>query len=249
MLVRGPLPDRPMLPPEFSPLLISDLAPDDQPREKLLDRGPRALSDAELIAILLRSGRRGVSVLDLARNLLRNADHDLHRLARMQLQDLARTKGIGPAKAAQVLAAFELGRRRAGTGPSRQTVLDNSEACFRFLQPLLADLDHEEFHVLCLNRANQLLGSHLISTGGTTGTVADAKKIFRAALQHGSVTSLVLAHNHPSGQAHPSTADIRLTTKLTRAARSLDLHVLDHVIVAGPRYYSFADHQILDGSK
>ena len=238
-----------MLSSESSPLLLCDLSPDEQPREKLLSRGARALSDAELIALLLRSGRRGVSVLDLARTLLRNADHDLHRLARMHVQDFARVKGIGPAKAAQLLAAFELGRRRAGTEPSRQTVLDNSEACFRFLRPLLADLDHEEFHLLCLNRANQLLGAHLISSGGTTGTVADAKKIFRTALQHGSVTSLVLAHNHPSGQAHPSTADIRLTAKLTRAARNLDLHVLDHVIVAGERYYSFADHQILDGSK
>ena len=238
-----------MLLPKSSPLLLCDLAPDEQPREKLLTRGPRALSDAELIALLLRSGRRGVSVLDLARQLLRDADHDLHRLAKMQRQDFARTKGIGPAKACQLLAAFELGRRRAGAGPVRQTVLDNSEACFHYLRPLLADLDHEEFHLLCLNRANHLLGSHLISSGGTTGTVADAKKIFRTALQHGSVTSLVLAHNHPSGQAHPSTADIRLTAKLTRAARNLDLHVLDHVIVAGPRYYSFADHQLLDGSE
>ncbi len=229
--------------------MISDLAPDDQPREKMLARGPRALSDTELLAILLRSGRPGVSALDLARSLLRRANHDLHDLARMELQDLVRTKGIGAAKATQLVAAFELGRRRAGKMPRQRTTLDNSEACFHHLHPLLGDLSHEEFHILCLNRANQLLGTHLVSNGGTTGTVADAKKIFRTALQHGSVTSLVLAHNHPSGQAHPSTADVRLTSKLCRAARSLDLHILDHIIVANHRYYSFADNQLLSEEK
>ncbi len=234
---------------DFPALLIADLAPDEQPREKLMARGPRALADSELLAILLRSGRRGVSALDLARSLLRSANNDLHELARMQLQDLTRTRGVGQVKGLQLLAAFELGRRRPGAPHRSRLVLDNSEACFRYLQPLLADLHHEEFHVLCLNRANQLLGAHPISHGGTTGTVADAKKIFRTALQHGSVTSLVLAHNHPSGQAHPSTADIRLTSKLSQAARTLDLHVLDHIIVAGHRYYSFADQQLLDGAK
>ncbi|MGB3801649.1 MAG: DNA repair protein RadC [Lewinella sp.] len=246
---RSPLLDRSMLSTTSAALLISDLAPDDQPREKLLARGPRSLSDAELLAILLRSGRRGVSALDLARSLLRRANHDLHDLARMEMQDLVRTKGIGEAKATQLLAAFELGRRRAGISPRQRVTLDNSEACFRHLAPLLGDLLHEEFHLLCLNRANHLLGAHLISNGGTTGTVADAKKIFRTALQHGSVTSLVLAHNHPSGQNHPSAADIRLTTKLCRAARSLDLHILDHIIVAGHRYYSFADNQLLGQEK
>lgn len=230
-------------------LLIRDLAADDQPREKLTSLGPRALSDAELLAILLRSGRRGVSALDLARALLRDAGHDLHELARKQLQDLVRTKGVGPVKAVQLLAAFELGRRRAGALPRARPTLDNSEACYRYLQPLLQDLEHEEFHLLCLNRANELLGAHCVSQGGTTGTVADAKRIFRRALQHGSVTSLVLAHNHPSGQAHPSAADVRLTRKLCTAARHLDLHVLDHIIVAGHRYYSFADHDLLQEAK
>ena len=230
-------------------LLICDLAADDQPREKLTRHGPRALSDAELLAILLRSGRRGVSALDLARGLLRDAGHDLHELARRELQDLVRTKGIGPVKAVQLLAAFELGRRRAGAPPRARSTLDNSEACYRYLQPLLQDLEHEEFYLLCLNRANEVLGVHCISQGGTTGTVADAKRIFRTALQHGSVTSLVLAHNHPSGQAHPSAADLRLTRKLCAAARHLDLHVLDHIIVAGHRYYSFADHDLLQDAK
>ncbi len=230
-------------------LRMGDLAPADQPREKLLRHGPRSLTDAELLAILIRSGTRGCSVLELSHRVLRSVDHDLHALARLQVQDLVRIGGVGRVKAMQLIAALELGRRREATLPHRKPQLDNSESCFRHLRPLLGDLNHEEFYLLCLNRANQLLGTHLISRGGTTGTVADAKHIFRAALQHGSATSLVLAHNHPSGQVQPSAADVRLTTKLCRAARSLDLHVLDHLIVAGHRYYSFADHALLEGNK
>lgn len=206
----------------------------------------RALSDAELLAILIRNGAVGASALDLARRILHTTGHDLHELARREVQDLSRIRGIGRVKAMQLVAALELGRRREASSPRRRPLLTDSESCFRYLRPRLADLHHEEFHLLCLNRANELLGAHLVSRGGTTGTVADAKHIFRTALQHGSVTSLVLAHNHPSGQPHPSTADLRLTAKLSRAARQLDLHVLDHLIVAGAHYYSFADHQQLE---
>jgi DNA repair protein RadC len=226
---------------------MADLASDEQPREKLQQRGARSLSDAELIAVLLRTGTRGLSAVDLARHVLRAVDNDLHELARRELQDLTLTHGMGRVKAMQLVAAMELGRRREGALHRHRPALSNSESCFRYLRPLLGDLPHEEFHLLCLNRANELLGAHVISRGGTTGTVADAKRIFRTALQHGSVTSLVLAHNHPSGQVHPSSADIRLTKKLTEAARSIDLHILDHLIVAGHRYYSFADHQLLGG--
>ncbi|WP_232826471.1 RadC family protein [Lewinella sp. IMCC34183] len=236
-----------MTPTPDTCLRIRDLAAEEQPREKLRRRGPRSLTDAELLAILLRNGVRGASALDLARRLLLACDHDLHELSRRQLQDLTRTPGVGPVKAMQVVAALELGRRREASPHRDLPLLCDSGSCYRYLRPLLADLHHEEFHLLCLNRANRLLGAHVISRGGTTGTVADARTIFRTALQHGSVTSLVLAHNHPSGQAHPSAADVRLTAKLGRAARDLDLHLLDHVIVAGPRYYSFADHQLLDG--
>ena len=232
-----------------TPLRIRDLSTAEQPRERLLRLGPRALTDAELIAILLRSGTRGLSAVDVGRRLLLSADHDLQELGRRQVQDLTRLPGVGPVKALQLVAAFELGRRREAPPRCEKPLLSDSGSCFRYLRPLLSDLHHEEFHLLCLNRANRLLGSHLISRGGTTGTVADAKTIFRTALQHGSVTSVVLPHNHPSGQAHPSAADVRLTAKLGRAARNLDLHLLDHVIVAGHRYYSFADHQLLDGEK
>ena len=226
-------------------LRICDLAPDEQPREKLLRHGPRALSDAEILAILLRNGTVGTSALDLARRVLRATEYDLHALARLEVQDLSRTKGIGTVKAMQLVAALELGRRRQAAAYRQRPVLSNSEQCFQYLRPLIGDLHHEEFHLLCLNRAGEVLGAHLISRGGTTGTVADAKHIFRTALQHGSVTSLVLAHNHPSGQLQPSSADLRLTAKLSSAARTIELHVLDHLIVAGQHYYSFADHQQL----
>ncbi|NJB86262.1 DNA repair protein RadC [Lewinella marina] len=236
-------------PPTPAPLQMRDLAADEQPREKLLRYGPRNLTDAELLAILLRSGMRGVSAVDLARRLLLQAGHDLHELAGRQVQDLIRTAGVGPVKALQLVAAFELGRRREAAPRRGKPVLADSASCFRFLRPRLSDLHHEEFHLLCLNRANRLLGAHTVSRGGTTGTVADARTIFRTALQHGSVTSVVLAHNHPSGQVQPSAADLRLTTKLGRAARHLDLHLLDHLIVAGHRYYSFADHQMLEAAE
>ncbi|MEM6769859.1 MAG: DNA repair protein RadC, partial [Bacteroidota bacterium] len=222
-------------------LRIKDLGADDQPREKLRRLGPRALADAEIIAILLGSGVPGQSVLEVARRLLLSVEHDLNQLADWNIADFRRFKGIGEVRAIRLMAALELGRRRESAAIRERPVLSNSEQCVRYLRPLLADLPHEEFHLLCLNRANALLGAHLISKGGVTATVADAKLIFRAALSHASVTSLVLAHNHPSGQAFPSEADIQLTHKLTRAAKSLDLYVLDHVIIAGRRFYSFAD--------
>ncbi len=222
-------------------LRIRDLGPGDQPREKLLAHGPRALSDAEIVAILLGSGIRGASALEVARRLLLSVDHNLHDLARQEVVDLRRFQGIGKVRATRLVAALELGRRREAALVREKPELGNSEQCYSYLRPLLADLPHEEFYLLALNRANRLLGAHLISRGGVTGTVADAKTIFRAALTHGSATSLVLAHNHPSGQAFPSRADIQLTRKLSEGARNLDLHVLDHLIIAGERYYSFAD--------
>lgn len=226
-------------------LRIKDLGATDQPREKLRHQGARALADAEILAILLGSGVRGQSVLEVARRLLLSVDHDLDQLANWSIADFRRLKGIGEVRAIRLMAALELGRRRESAALRERAVLGNSEQCARYLRPLLADLPHEEFHLLCLNRANHLLGAHLISKGGVTATVADAKLIFRAALSHATATSLVLAHNHPSKQAFPSEADIRLTHKLSRAAKSLDLCVLDHIIIAGRNYYSFADEGTL----
>ena len=232
------------LPPPPS-LRICDLGPNDRPREKLLRHGPGALSDAEVVALLLNTGGRGVSAVELARRLLATVGNDLHGLARLEVGDLCRVAGIGRAKATRVVAALELGRRRSASFAAHRPVLAESAATFRYLNRQLGDLIYEEFHVLCLNRANELVGSCRISDGGVTSTVADAKRIFRAALAFGTTTSLVLAHNHPSGQAHPSLADIRLTRKICAGARQLDLYVLDHIILAGGTYYSFADEGIL----
>jgi DNA repair protein RadC len=232
--------------PELS-FRIQDLAPGDQPRERLQRFGARHLSDSELLAVLLGSGIPGMSVLEVSRQLLSVAGRDLHQLARYSLNDFQRQPGIGKVGAMRLIAAFELARRRDAGEIRKKAKVTNSEDAYNFLRPLLADLNHEEFHVLCLNRANKVLGAHLISRGGTTGPVADAKTIFRTALGHGSITSLVLAHNHPSGQAFPSEADVRLTRKLCMAAQSLDLHILDHIIVAGSEYYSFADNDGLPG--
>ncbi|WP_020566926.1 RadC family protein [Neolewinella persica] len=226
-------------------LRIKDLGVGDQPREKLMALGARALSDAEIVAILLGSGIPGASALEVARRLLLSVNHNLHDLARCEVTDLRRFAGIGRVRAIRLVAALELGRRREAAAVKEKPYLGNSEQSFAYLRPLIGDLPHEEFHLLCLNRANRLLGHHLISRGGVTGTVADAKTIFRAALGHGSATSLVLAHNHPSGQPFPSLADIQLTRKLAEGARSLDLYVLDHIIVANREYYSFADNGAL----
>ena len=227
--------------PQDSGLRIQDMGEDDKPRERMRLHGPRVLSDAELLAVIIGAGKRGVSALDLARRLLRDVKHDLHDLARRDLHDLIRHPGMGEVKALRLIAALELGRRRENAFTTEKPLLARPEQCFRFLRPRLGDLEHEEFYVLCLNRAHRLLGIHLISSGGVTSTVADAKSIFRTALQHASVTSVVLAHNHPSGQTYPSDADILLTEKLCAAAKHLDLTVLDHLIIAGRKYYSFAD--------
>lgn len=221
--------------------LIRDLAIDEQPREKLLHRGPRSLSDADLIAILLRTGVRGRSAIDLARRILSSVDYNLHRMARLEVGDLTRIEGVGTVKAMQIVAALELGRRREAAPEDEHLNFSSSADCYRYLRPLIADLDHEELHLLCLNQASRLLGAHLVSRGGTTATVADAKPLFRTALRHGSVTSIVIAHNHPSGRHEPSEADIVLTDKLRRAATSLDIRLADHLIVTANGYYSFAE--------
>lgn len=219
----------------------------DRPRERMQILGPRALSDAELLAVIVGSGKRGLSALDLARQILRAVGNDLNELARGDLQDFTQHQGMGKVKALRLMASLELGRRRNYTVEAVKPQLGNSETIFNYLWKSLGDLQHEELHLLCLNRGHRLLGAHRVSQGGVTGTVADAKIIFRKVLSHASATSIVLAHNHPSGQAFPSRADILMTQKMVAAARHLDLQVLDHLIIAGRQYYSFADNGILSG--
>ncbi|OAV45741.1 hypothetical protein A3850_000660 [Lewinella sp. 4G2] len=219
---------------------MQDMGLDERPRERMRRHGARSLSDAELLAVILGNGKRGVSALALSRQILRGANHNLHELARGDVATFCAYAGVGEVKALRLMASLELGRRREAALALVKPNFDNGADCARYLRTHLGDLDHEEFHILCLNRANRLLGHHRVSEGGVTGTVADAKRIFRLTLQHPSVTSLILAHNHPSGQAFPSQADRALTHKLAAAARHLDLVVLDHVIIAGRRHYSFA---------
>ncbi len=213
---------------------------DDRPREKLQLKGRAALSDAELIAILLGSGSKSESAVDLAKRLLQSVDNNINALGRLTIQDLQKFKGIGPAKAISIITALELGKRRRMAGALELKKISSSQSAFDLLQPLLGDLGHEEFWVVFLNNSNKVLSHQCISKGGLTGTVADVRMIFTQALAFKS-TALILAHNHPSGKNKPSTADIALTRKVKEAGQVMDIQVLDHIIIAHQSYYSFAD--------
>lgn len=215
-------------------------AEDDRPREKLVGKGPSALSDAELLAILINSGTRTRSALDLARDILALAQGNLHELGRLGLKQLQSVKGIGEARAITLAAALELGRRRQLGEALERPTLKTSADVAEVVVPLLRDLDREVFIVLYLNQANRLLRHEIASTGGLTGTVADVRIILKNALLN-SANNLVLAHNHPSGNLQPSGADRNMTDQLKAAASFMDIRVLDHLIVAGNRYLSFAD--------
>lgn len=223
---------------------ISAWAEDDRPREKMMLRGPGALSDAELLAILLGSGSRDESAVDLARRILNHSENNLNTLGRETLHSLMDFKGVGEAKAVTLKAALEIGKRRAASDVSQQLTITGSGDAFKNLHPKIGDLNHEEFWVLLLNRANRVITTQQISKGGTAGTVADPKIIFQLALMK-SASSIILAHNHPSGNAKPSQVDINLTKKLVEAGKQLDIAVLDHLIVCDAGYYSFADEGMI----
>lgn len=223
---------------------IREWAQDDRPREKLLLKGAAALSNAELIAVLIRSGSSRENAVDLAKRILADAGDDLATLARLGVADLEKFKGMGAAKAITILAALELGRRRRdAVTPSRPLIATSAHA-YDVLRPTMADLPHEEFWLLLLDRGNRLLNQCRVSMGGLHGTVADPKVIFKRALDD-RASSVVLCHNHPSGQLRPSEEDIRLTRKLTEGGRLLDIAVQDHLIVTATGYYSFADNGML----
>lgn len=224
-----------------SKLSIPDWAKADRPRERMLANGPKAMSDAELVAILIRSGTPTESALDLARLILNKAGNDLHKLAVLGVADLMRIKGVGEAKALSIVAALELGQRRRDSGPPERPLVASSQQAFELLRPLVADLPHEEFWLLLLDRGNRLLGRCKVSQGGMHGTVADPKLIFREALEK-RASGVILCHNHPSGQLRPSAEDINLTRKLVEGGRFLEIAVQDHLIVATTGYYSFADN-------
>lgn len=223
---------------------IKNWSEQDQPREKMLHRGPSALSDAELIAILLRNGSAELNALDLARQILSAANHDLHQITRQGVKGLASHKGIGAVKALTLLAAIELGRRCRHAEARQQKRISSSKDAFELFAPLLAHLPHEEFWALLLNRANGIIDIKAISKGGVSGTVADPKIIFNEALAV-KASAIIVAHNHPSANPRPSESDIQLTRKLKEGGKLLEIALLDHIIIAGSSFYSFADEGTL----
>ena len=227
-----------------NPIRIKSWCPSERPRERLLEKGATHLSDAELLAILLGSGSKREHALSLARRILGNSPAPLRSLGRMPASRLMEFEGVGPGKAVVVLAAMELARRFAVSPAPRNRPIRQSRDAFEQLRPLLSDLIHEEFWVLYLNNANRVQNSFQLSKGGLTGTLVDVRLILKKALELGAV-GLILAHNHPSGNLRPSKADLQITRKTKKAAALMDIRLLDHLIVHGSEYYSFADEQQL----
>lgn len=223
---------------------IKNWSDDDKPREKLAQKGRSALSDAELIAILIGSGSREESAVQLSKRILASVDNNLNDLGKLSIKQLMKFKGIGEAKAITIAAALEMGRRRRGEEVVQVNKITSSAIAFELLQPILGELQHEEFWILYLNNANTVLHKEQLSKGGMTGTLVDVRLVLKLALEHGAV-GLILAHNHPSGTLKPSSADKQLTQKLKLAAQALDIKVLDHLIVTQKAYFSFADEQML----
>lgn len=223
---------------------ITNWSEDDKPREKLMLKGKSALSDAELIAILIGSGSRNESAVDLSKRILASVDNNLNALGKLTIQQLMNFKGIGEAKAISIMAAMELGRRRRAEEAIELKKITSSKTIFELMQPIIGELPHEEFWVLYLNNGNKVLSKSQQGKGGITGTIIDVRLVFKAALELGA-TALILCHNHPSGNLKPSEADKQITKKLKAAGQNLDVQVLDHVIVGENGYYSFADEEII----
>jgi DNA repair protein RadC len=230
-----------MLPKSFS---IKNWSQDDRPREKLRDKGSRVLSDAELLAILIGSGTVQESAVELSKRILSSVGHNLQNLGKLSIAQLLNFKGIGEAKAIKIKAAMELSRRRRESNPTQLDKINTSLSAFEIMQPLLGHLSHEEFWVLYLNRSNKIVAKTQLSKGGMTSTIVDVRIILKQALEH-SATAILQAHNHPSGMLKPSISDKQLTQKLKLASESLDIKVLDHIIVTEKSYFSFADESLL----
>lgn len=223
---------------------IKNWAIDDRPREKLQTKGAAVLSDSELLAILINNGHKEKSALDIAKDILKIGGNNLNELGKLSLKDLQKIKGIGIAKAITIAAALELGRRRQASDALEKTVIRTSGNIAQYLRATIKDFSYEVFAVIFLNKANKINHFEIISRGGITGTVADPRIILKLALEQGA-TSIILCHNHPSGNLKPSRADEELTQKIKIAARYLDIVVMDHVIVSEDGYYSFADDGLL----
>jgi len=223
---------------------IKSWSEDDRPREKLLLKGRAALSDAELIAILIGSGSKNESAVDLCKKILSDKDHQLKLLSKMSIEELMAYKGIGQAKAISIIAALELGKRNGIADMPIYPKITSSIDAYKVLKNTFIDLEHEEFWILMLDNSNKVINKHQISKGGITSTIVDSRLIFKKALLNGAV-GIILSHNHPSGTLKPSHVDIKLTEKIKKASEILDIKLLDHIIITDKSYFSFADEQLL----
>lgn len=226
-------------------ITIKNLAEEDRPREKLMLKGRSVLSDAELIAILIGSGNTKETAVQLSQRILASVNHNLNELGKLSINDLTKFRGIGEAKAISIIAAAELGRRRKEGDTIQKIKIKSSNDAYVSLQQHLSDLSHEEFWILLLNRANEILNVINVSKGGTTGTVVDGKIILKHAIETPRCSGIVLGHNHPSGNLKPSEADIKITHRLKELASFMDINLIDHIIVGEKAYYSFADEGML----
>ena len=224
-------------------LNIKQWAEEDRPREKLLLKGKSALSNAELIGILIGSGTKELTAVDVAKIILDHNNNDLNKIAKLSVQELIKFKGIGEARAINIVSALEIGRRRKTENQKTEKITSSADV-FELMKPELSDLPHEEFWLLLLNRANKVIKKQPISQGGVSGTVADPKLIFGHALNY-LASGIILVHNHPSGNTKPSEADKRLTRQMSEAGKLLEIAVLDHVIFTDGGYFSFADESLL----
>lgn len=223
---------------------IKHWSDDDKPREKLLKKNRSVISDAELVAILIGSGSAKESAVALSKRILASVNYNLNELGKLSVQQLMKFKGIGEAKAVTIVAALEIGRRRREESPRKIARISSSKDAFCLLQPNMDDLPHEEFWIVYLNNSNKVLHSAQLSKGSITGTLVDIRLVMKQALELGAI-ALILAHNHPSGTLKPSASDIEITQKLKIAAESMDIKVLDHLIITSQDYFSFADEKML----
>jgi len=222
---------------------INQWAEDDRPREKFLLKGKSSLSDSELLAILIGSGSRNESAVQLCQRILFSVDNNLNLLGKLSIQKLTEFKGIGEAKAITIAAALELGRRRRSEDVEELKKITSSKAVFEIMQPIIGELPHEEFWILYLNNSNKVIHKAQLSKGGITGTVVDSRIVFKTAFEQ-NATSIILTHNHPSGKLQASEADKEITQKLKLAGQQLDIVIIDHIIITEKGYYSFQDEGI-----
>ncbi len=229
---------------EYKNLRIKDWAPEDRPREKLLSKGIKSLTDAELLAILIGSGQKNESAVEVAKKVLNLTQNNLNELGKLSKKDFETIKGIGEAKAILLISALELGRRRKFSESREKYKINSSKDAFNFMQPFLEDLSYEEFWVIYMNRSNRITDQIKISQGGVSGTVIDVRIILKHAIEK-LASNLIICHNHPSGNLQPSESDKQITNKLKEAAKFHDIQVLDHLIISDNSYYSFADEGIM----